>query len=51
MLETKQRINMPDLVKELFPEGYALLPGTNQVYELEFALGEYRSLRDRKSVV
>lgn len=44
MLETEQRIKMPDLVKELFPEGYELLPGTNQIYEFEFALGEYRSL-------
>jgi hypothetical protein len=44
MLETKQRIKMPELAKELFPEGYELVPGTNQIYELEFALGEYRSL-------
>jgi DNA modification methylase len=35
---------MPELATELFPEGYELLPGTNQIYELEFALGEYRSL-------
>lgn len=44
MLDTKQRIKMPDLVRELFPVGYELLPGTNQIYELEFAVGEYRTL-------
>jgi len=30
--------------EKLFPEGYELLPGTNQIYELEFAIGEYKSL-------
>lgn len=50
MLETRQRIKMPELAKELFPEGYELLSGTNQIYELEFALGEYRSLSQSELV-
>lgn len=34
-----------NIVKELFPAGYELLPGVNQIYELDFALSEYRSLK------
>lgn len=37
-------IYIPDLVREIFPEGYYLLPGTNQIYELEFAIAEYKNL-------
>jgi DNA modification methylase len=44
LLQSKRRINVPNLAKELFPEGYELLQGTNQIYELELALGEFRSL-------
>ena len=50
MLETKKHIKMPELAKELFPKGFELLPGTNQIYELEFALGEYRSLSSSELV-
>jgi tRNA G10 N-methylase Trm11 len=44
LLETERKLQIPTLPKELFPEGYELLPGTNQIYELELALGEFRSL-------
>lgn len=44
MLETKRRLQIPSLPGELLPEGYDLLPGTNQIYELELAIGEFRSL-------
>ncbi|MCJ7761707.1 site-specific DNA-methyltransferase [Candidatus Bathyarchaeota archaeon] len=32
------------LVRELLPPGYELVPGVNQIYELELALAEYRFL-------
>jgi SAM-dependent methyltransferase len=42
--EVKFEFPLSDLIKELLPNGYELLPGVNQIYELELALAEYRSL-------
>jgi DNA modification methylase len=39
-----EEIHIPDVVREVLPAGYSLLPGINQIYELELALAEFRSL-------
>lgn len=35
---------VPGLLKEIFPDGYELLPGTSQIYELQLAYEESRLL-------
>jgi len=37
-----------DMIKNLFPKGYDLLAGTNQIYELELALGEVEKLTKKE---
>jgi len=39
-----------DQIHSLFPKGYELLPGTDQIYELELALGEVEKLTDEELV-
>jgi len=39
-----------DKIKSLFPEGYELLPGTDQIYELELALGEAERLTEEELI-
>ena len=36
--------DLPKIETFLFPEGYELLPNTSEVFELEFAFYEYKSL-------
>jgi len=43
-LEVKVDVPLRSVTEELLPSGYKLLPGVNQIYELELALAEYRSL-------
>jgi hypothetical protein len=42
--EVRSEIPIQSVMEELLPKGYKLLPGVNQIYELELALAEHRSL-------
>ncbi len=48
--ETPQEISIPNVPKDLLPQGYKLLPGVNQIYELELALAEFNSLSKKELV-
>lgn len=42
--EILEGLALQNVVRELLPVGYELLSGVNQIYELELALAEFRSL-------
>lgn len=48
--DSPQGISIPSVPKELLPQGYKLLPGVNQIYELELALAEFNSLSKEELV-
>jgi DNA modification methylase len=39
-----EQAQIPNVLQEILPAGYSLLPGTNQIYELDLALAEFRKL-------
>src|SRR5262245_29530758 len=39
-----------DLIGNLVPKGYELMPNVNDIFELEFALGEMNSLTDNELI-
>ena len=49
-LERKTDILIPDLRTQVFPKGYELLPGLNNIYELELALAEAKALSKEELV-
>lgn len=40
----------PDLVSELMPKSYVLMPNVSDIFELEFALGEISALDDQELI-